>query len=232
MDALTWVRGNEVYNSNSFLDPNTNRFDLYRGNQKYDTIGGYKATQQSVNGSNPFFVTSKYRFLGVEATYRYIKFILRDRRIGENGSFTAHIKIKAQWIDSNTRWWNPLYIDSPWQLRMEVGQDVLRNFNVYTNGKSPNIAGRWSKGDFNQVPQCATIVLNGSNRTLTYYINGQYISMVGTNEDWQPTNAFLINHTREGLAQLANMEYHSIRFWNAALTADEVRQIAKIEGIV
>lgn len=235
LDALTWLGGNSIYNSNTYIDKDLYNYTVTNGEGTGtvlpDIITRYiRMDQGSVNDTYPDFITPRYRFLGMSRREYNKTFTLKQGTFGTNGNITFHIKIKAD-AKPDSSWWNPIIFKNNWAARLEIGTNTLTDFNFYTDGNQavPQILGKWTNGDITQNAQCATVVINSDTRKVSYYINGRLMGTVDSTQAFPELDKFTIHNRRGGATYLAPIRYYSIRIWNEALTAEEVADICKID---
>lgn len=237
LDGLTWLGGNSSYNANSFIDKDLYNFDVDNVNTDMSLtrlqgkIANTVNNVTSINDSTPDTITPQYRFLGMSRRQYGKIFTLKQGRFGEGGKITFHIKIKMDRAP-DASWWNPIIFKNNWNARLEIGTNRTTDFNFYTEGNQacPAIEAKWNNGDILQNAQCATIVIDSVNRSVSYYINGKNVGNVGCNFGFDPVNSFTIQNRRGGAQYLAPVRYYSVRIWNDALSWEEVRDICKIDG--
>lgn len=238
LDATSWIGGNSIYNSNSFIDKDLYDFRVFNGEGDGTELIGkitnnVRVDQSSVNDSVPDFITPRYRFLGMSRREFNKTFVLKNGKFGEGGKISFHIKIKAD-RTPEASWWNPIIFKNNWNARLEIGADRDFDLNFYTEGNqaAPQILGKWSKGSIINTAQTATICIDSINKNVSYFINGVNIGNVGCNFEFNPVDRFTIHNKRGGISMLAPLRYYSIRVWNDFLSGDDVVAINKIDGMI
>lgn len=234
LDDLTWVRGNEVFNASSFLDPNTNRIKIFDFNQEAN-FGQIKDNQTAVGSSQNFFINRKERFMARGSNKGRNKIQLLDKSVkGSDGSFTFSISFNTTF---NNQWMRLFaFRGNGDNIRVEFSNNSNpKTFIFASNKANSNLSFEFSQAQVNAGYINITIVIDAPNNKFKLYKNGRYVADRNITRPLNDSSYyreidFLSGYDDNTARNCVNGKIKSMRAWQKALTASEIMDICKIDG--
>lgn len=232
LDALTWIRGNEVYNASTWLDPNTNRLKIYDFQQE-SNFGTIKDNQIDVGSSQNFFINRSNRFLARGNNKGDNKISLLDKSfVGDSRSFT--ISISFYIVNFVNNWVRMIQLEGDDNTRIESPASRT-NFVFASSRIASNIDFSFTSSQANRYVNIS-IVCDNENGLFRIYKNGDIAgetNIVGTIQPPENSRSisFFTGYDTATKTNCTNAKLRSLRAWTSALSQEEILNLMKIDGI-